>query len=220
MNFYDDNNLPMNIQLSFKKIFRDIIEIVMVLTWVIFMTTLGQGCGGSSASIVPNYTNQHLSRSDLKRNQLVVKAVIDNRNSDAHTIGKAYIGFFQKEEPYLMADSVSVFVQRIFDSLVVTPDEKDNLLPVIILIDMFLVKEEIMSSPEYGSFMCRLRFGLQTSDDSLLYYSVHSVQIASNLTDVTPLLEELVYKGTVECVEKFIHNIFDKLILIRTKKEN
>lgn len=210
----------MNTQLSYKKIFCNRIEIVMVLTWVVFMMTLGQGCGGSSASIVPNYTNQHLSRSDLKRNQIVIKAVIDNRNIDAHTIGKAYIGFFQKEEPYLMTDSVSVFVQRIFDSLVVTPDEKDNLLHVIILIDMFLVKEEIMSFPEFGNFMCRFRFGLPTSDDSLLYYSVHSVQIASSLTDVTPLLEDLIYKGTVECIEKFIYNIFDKLILIQTKKEN
>ncbi len=156
------------------------------------------GCGGNEVLLQPDYSRKEITEHRINNATIKVSKVIDNRTIDARTIGTARVGMFNKTVPYRIAIPVDNFVRNVYDSLFL-PSPQAPVIPVIVFIDTFEVKEAYSFFSERGEMQAKMIFGLPVSQDSLLYMHTRTLETVSSGIDVTDLLESLVYQGVVNC---------------------
>lgn len=160
------------------------------------------GCS-NSVMIKPNYDASVFKKNSISdsSNYKVIK-VIDNRKTEQTLAGTAQVGMFNKTVPYYLNEPVSQFVQKAVNKIIHDEKSTKEFSSIDIAIDSFKVYEKTNLFSENGYFDCKLRFYFPIADDSLYSIITSSHQVSSRL-DATGSLEELIYQGLVDCVQKF-----------------
>lgn len=171
------------------------------------------GCGGNEVLLQPDYSKKEITTQRINNATIKVSKVVDNRTTEAQTIGTARVGMFNRTVPYRISIPMKDFVKNVYDSLFL-PVSQAPVIPIVVFIDTFEVKEEYSLFSEHGVMHAKMIFGLPVSQDSLLYMYTRSTETVSSGIDVTDLMEPLVYQGIVNCglqlydTIRTIHNQF------------
>ncbi len=158
------------------------------------------GCGGSELLIQPKYSNTIIKENKITTSSVKISSVIDRRNADAHTIGSAKVGMFNKTVPYKISIPLSDFVKTVIDSTIQRKDS--SIIPAVVYVDTFEVGEKYSLFSENGIMKTVMYWGVPVSPDSMMYITTRFDDIVSSGVDVTDQLEPLIYKGIVDCAKQ------------------
>ena len=167
------------------------------------------GCGSKQVLITPDYDNVHYRSDELIRPQVEVVETRDTRSAAPNYVGKAKVGLFNAEVPYLLDEPVSEFITKSINTMLGSDPQAEGVCPVTVHVDGLTVIEKTGIFKEMGIADCRLRFSFPVSEDSTCVTSVKAANKAGSLFDVTSSLEDLLYTCVADCTKQFLVDSYD-----------
>ncbi|TAL69814.1 MAG: hypothetical protein EPN82_04115 [Bacteroidetes bacterium] len=176
---------------------------------LLLFALLLNSCRTINIGFKPNYENKFYRNSYLKRLNTKVVKVYDNRPNIGQ-YGSKYLGYVltgatNKKTPYLITEPLADYIQKFVNLTLDSSSFANKYVPITMTIDTFRIYETYDSYKETGYINCSMFFSFPVSQDSFNVIHTYTTKEISSKSDVTELIDIIIYDAVLSCTEKFIN---------------